>query len=80
MISTSDKDKGVAKVTIDGKVYSADMYNETTKYEDTVLEVSDLSEDDIHTITVEYSGLYALGSSAADIDIDAFDIVNGNIQ
>lgn len=80
VISTSDKDKGVAKVTIDGKVYSADMYNETTKYEDTVLEVSDLSEDDIHTITVEYSGLYALGSSAADIDIDAFDIVNGNIQ
>lgn len=56
------------------------MFNEVTKYEDTVLEVLDLSEDSIHTITVEYSGLYAFGSNSAEINVDAFEIVNGDIK
>ena len=70
----------MARVTIDGKIYSADMYNEITQYRGTALEVLDLSGDFIHTITIEYLGLRELESIGTDIDIDAFEIINGNFQ
>lgn len=73
-------DRGVAKVIIDGKVYSADMYDETVKSNVTVLEVSGLSENSIHTIEVQYTGLHELDSKGSIITIDNFEIVNGNIE
>ena len=78
ILATSAADRGVAKVTLDGKVYSADMYNDTTKYKDVVFEKRDLSSD-IHKLILEYSGLQALDSTGTTIGVDSVEIVGGNI-
>lgn len=78
--ATVGTDRGVAKVIIDGKVYSADMYDEEVKDNVTVLEVSGLSENSIHTIKVEYTGLQELDSNGSIITINNFEIMNGDIQ
>ena len=71
--------KGMAKVTIDGKVYSAvDMYSESPKKQAVLFKVSGLSSGK-HSIKVEYTGMYNNQSKGSLISVDAFDIVEGNI-
>lgn len=56
------------------------MYDEEVKDNVTVLEVSGLSENSIHTIKVEYTGLQELDSNGSIITINNFEIMNGDIQ
>lgn len=78
ILGTSAQNKGVAKVTLDGKVYSADMFSETTKFKDTVFEQRGLSSD-IHKLILEYSGLQSYNSTGTTVGVDGFEIFGGNI-
>ena len=78
ILSTSAPDKGVAEVILDGKVYSADMYSETPKFKDVVFEKNGLSSD-IHSLILKYSGLQSYKSTGTAIDVEGFEILNGDI-
>ena len=79
IISALGKDRGVAKVTIDGKSYSVDMYSATYKSQAVAFQKTDLSSGN-HTITVQYTGMKSSGSTGTAIVIDAFQIIGGNIK
>ena len=78
IISALGKDRGVAKVTIDGKSYSVDMYNATYKSQAVAFQKTDLASGD-HTITVQYTGMKSSSSTGTAIVIDAFQIIGGDI-
>ncbi|WP_294353071.1 starch-binding protein [uncultured Clostridium sp.] len=78
ILSTLASNKGVAKVFIDGEVYSADMFNDVMEYKGVAFEKTDLTNS-VHTVYIEYTGLYGFDSTAATISIDAFEIFNGDI-
>lgn len=78
ILSTLASNKGVAKVFIDGEVYSADMFNDVIEYKGVAFEKTDLTNS-VHTVYIEYTGLYGFDSTAATISIDAFEIFNGDI-
>lgn len=75
LFAQTGDDKGIAKVTIDGKVYPADMYRNSGKDNSLVFEKIDLTEGE-HTITVECSGLKSRKSKGTTISIDAFEVIN----
>ena len=75
LFAQTGDDKGIAKVTIDGKVYPADMYRNLGKDNSLVFEKTDLTEGE-HTITVECSGLKSRKSKGTTISIDAFEVIN----
>lgn len=78
IISTTSNNCGIAEVTIDGVVYSADMYSSSTKYQQEVLKVTGLSNK-THTITIKNIGLHSGKSKGIVVDVEAFKIFNGNI-
>ena len=78
IIAAKKSNRGIAKVTIDGKVYSVDMYSNkfvprTYVYSDKNLSVG------THTITIEYTGNANSAATGNTISIDGFDIINGDI-
>lgn len=79
LISTLGNNKGIAKVIIDGKSYSVDMYNKTIKNQAVAFEKTGLSSGK-HTITVQYTGMKSGKSSGTAIVIDAFQIIGGTIK
>lgn len=74
LISTLGTDRGIAKVTLDGKVYSADMFRSSLINKGVAFQKLDL-EEGIHTISVECSGLSSRKSSGTIISVDAFGII-----
>jgi peptidoglycan/xylan/chitin deacetylase (PgdA/CDA1 family) len=79
MISTPYRAAGIAKITLDGTVYNVDLYSSTTQWQKVVFQKMDLASG-THNIIIEYSGTKNKRSSSTNIFIDAFDIVNGDIQ
>lgn len=74
LLSLLGPDKGIAKVIIDGKVYSADMFRSSLINKGVAFQKLDL-EEGIHTISVECSGLSSRKSSGTIISVDAFGII-----
>jgi len=78
IISATSNNRGVAMVTVDGKVYSADMFSSNFVFKGTALEIKGLASG-THTITISYSGIKSGMSNGTMIVLDAFDIIGGNI-
>lgn len=78
MYSTTSAYRGIAKVTIDGTAYYADMYSPSTVTKKVVFEKNGLSNT-THTVKVEYTGTKSTSSQGTIIMVDAFEIVNGSI-
>ena len=78
ILSSTSNNYGVAQVTIDGVVYSVDMYSSKYKFQQEVFKVTGLTNK-THIITIKNVGLYSALSTGSIIDIDAFNIYNGNI-
>lgn len=74
LISSLGADRGIAKITLDGKVYSADMFRPSLINKGVAFQKLDL-EEGIHTISVECSGLSSRNSSGTMISVDAFGFV-----
>jgi hypothetical protein len=71
---------GKAKVYIDGAlVKEVDLYNPTTNYQQPVFYKEALSAGS-HTIKIEASGTKNSSSQGLDVNIDGFDIGNGNVS
>ncbi|NLK94151.1 MAG: hypothetical protein GX275_03005, partial [Clostridiales bacterium] len=79
IIAPTNNDRGIAKVTVDGVVYSVDMYSQTYKYKQNVFENLGLSKDKTHTITIECMGIKSGVSFGNIISLDSFEVLNGNI-
>ena len=77
LLASTYKDRGIAKVTIDGVSYSVDMYSAKAIYKNVVFQKKGLKSG-THTIKVEYTGMRD-SKSTGNLIIDAFDIVEGNI-
>ena len=78
LLASTYKDRGIAKVTIDGVSYSVDMYSAKAIYKNVVFQKNGLKSG-THTIKVEYTGMRDSKSTGNLIIIDSFDIVEGNI-
>lgn len=74
LLSTLGTDKGIAKITIDGKVYSADMYRSSVMNKGTAFEKTGLEKGN-HVITIECSGLSSRKSNGTIISIDSIGIM-----
>ena len=74
ILSATSSNRGIAKVTIDGVVYSADMYSSAYEYQKAVFEKTGLANKE-HTITIECVGLHNQKSTGTMITIDAFEII-----
>ena len=77
-MSATWNNRGIAEVTIDGVVYSADMYSSSLIYKAEVLKVTGLNSG-THTITIKDVGIKSKNSKGYILDIDGFRIYNGNI-
>ncbi|MBS3909583.1 MAG: S8 family serine peptidase [Actinobacteria bacterium] len=70
---------GIAKVYIDGAfVKEVDLYNPTTNYQQPVFYKESLSAGN-HTIRIEVTGDKNTKSRGRDVNVDGFDIGNGNV-
>lgn len=74
VIAPTNSDRGIAKITIDGVVYSADMYSSAYEYQKAVFEKTGLANTE-HTITIECVGLHNQNSKGTVISIDAFEVI-----
>ena len=70
--------RGMAKVTVDGKSQYVDFYNATEKNKQLVLSLTGLTST-THTITIEVVGAGNLNSTGTVVAIDKFSILNGTI-
>lgn len=71
---------GKAKVYLDGAlVKEVDLYNPTTNYQQPVFYKESLSAGS-HTIKIEAAGSKNSKSQGQDINVDGFDIGNGNVS
>ncbi|CDM67953.1 Hypothetical protein CM240_0788 [Clostridium bornimense] len=78
IIASKKSNRGIAKVTIDGKVYNVDMYSNNFVPRTYVYSDKNLSSG-THTITIEYTGSANSSATGNIISIDGFDIINGDI-
>lgn len=74
LLSTLGNDKGIAKVTVDDKVYSADMCRTNVMNNAVAFEKTGLGEGN-HVITIECSGLSSRESKGTAISIDSIGII-----
>jgi peptidoglycan/xylan/chitin deacetylase (PgdA/CDA1 family) len=79
LISTPYTSRGIVKITLDGTVYSVDTYSTKLLWQNVVFQKTDLAAG-THNIKIQCSGTKNSSSTSANIFIDAFDIVNGNIN
>ena len=56
LLASTYKDRGIAKVTLDGESYSVDMYSAKAIYKNIVFQKKDLKEGN-HSIKIEYTGM-----------------------
>ena len=75
LLSSLGPDKGIAKITIDGKVYSADMCRNIEQNSAVAFEELNLSDEE-HIIVVECCGVKSRKSTGTSISIDAFQVRN----
>ena len=73
LIAPKSSDKGIAKVTIDSKVYYVDLYSASAKEQSVAFSLSGLTSG-THTIKVEWTGLKNNSSKGNAITLDAFEI------
>ncbi len=73
LIASKSSDKGIAKVTIDSKVYYVDLYSASAKDQSVAFSLSGLTSG-THTIKVEWTGLKNNSSKGNAITLDAFEI------
>ena len=73
LIAPKSSDKGIAKVTIDSKVYYVDLYSASAKDQSVAFSLSGLTSG-THTIKVEWTGLKNNSSKGNAITLDAFEI------
>ena len=74
LIAPKSSDKGIAKVTIDSKVYYVDLYSASAKDQSVAFSLSGLTSG-THTIKVEWTGLKNNSSKGTTITLDAFEII-----
>ncbi|MCI6188541.1 MAG: hypothetical protein MR691_01135, partial [Clostridium sp.] len=74
LIATKESNKGIAKVTVDSKVYYVDLYSSSSSNQNVVFLLSGLTSG-THTIKVEWTGLKNDSSTGTTITLDAFDII-----
>ena len=74
LIAPKASDRGIAKVTVDSKVYYVDLYSASAKDQSVVFSLSGLTSG-THTIKVEWTGLKNSSSTKTTITLDAFEIV-----
>jgi hypothetical protein len=79
LISTPYKSRSIAKITLDGTVYNVDQYSTTLLWQSVVFQKTDLAAG-THTIKIQCSGTKNSSSTSTNIFIDAFDIINGDIN
>lgn len=75
LLSLLGPDKGIAKVIIDGKVYSADMFRSSEEKSGVAFEKLDLLPGE-HTIIVKCIGVKSKKSSGTSITVDSFKVIN----
>ena len=73
LIASKSSDKGIAKVTVDSKVYYIDLYSASAKDQSVAFSLSGLTSG-THTIKVEWTGLKNNSSKGNAITLDAFEI------
>ena len=73
LIASKSSDKGIAKVTVDSKVYYIDLYSASAKEQSVAFSLSGLTSG-THTIKVEWTGLKNNSSKGNAITLDAFEI------
>ncbi|MBU5317833.1 hypothetical protein KQI30_16410, partial [Clostridium bornimense] len=78
LLASTYKDRGIAKVTVDGESYSVDMYSASAKYKNVVFQKKDLKSG-THSIKIEYTGKKNSKATGTLTVIDAVDITSGNI-
>ena len=74
LIASKSSDKGIAKVTVDSKVYYIDLYSASAKDQSVAFSLSGLTSG-THTIKVEWTGLKNNSSKGTTITLDAFEII-----
>ena len=75
LIAATGKDKGLAKITIDGNdIYYVDMYSATNMRAQEVFMVDSLKSGD-HTVKVEWTGLKFGNATNSVITLDAFEVI-----
>ena len=75
LLSLLGPDKGIAKVVLDGKVYSADMFRSKEEKGGIAFEKLDLLPGE-HTIIVKTIGVKSKKSAGTLITVDAFKVIN----
>ncbi|TLM69553.1 MAG: hypothetical protein FDZ70_09690, partial [Actinobacteria bacterium] len=65
---------GIATITVDGSVVTTDLYSPTVVYKSIVYRTRSLA-DTTHTVVIERTGSKNASASAANVDIDAIDLV-----
>ncbi|MBU5317834.1 starch-binding protein, partial [Clostridium bornimense] len=56
LLASTYKDRGIAKITLDGESYSVDMYSASAKYKNVVFQKNNLKAG-THSIKIEYTGM-----------------------
>ena len=75
LIAATGKDKGLAKITIDGNdVYYVDMYSDTNMRAQEVFMIDSLKSGN-HTVKVEWTGLKFGKATNSVITLDAFEVI-----
>ena len=74
LIAPKSSDKGIAKVTVDSRVYYVDLYSASAKDQSVAFSLSGLTSG-THTIKVEWTGLKNNSSKGTTITLDAFEII-----
>ena len=74
LIATKESNKGIAKVTVDSKVYYVDLYSSSSSNQNVVFLLSGLTSG-THTIKVEWTGLKNDSSTGTTITLDALDVI-----
>ena len=74
LIATKESNKGIAKVTVDSKVYYVDLYSSSASNQNVVFLLSGLTSG-THTIKVEWTGLKNDSSTGTTITLDALEVI-----
>ncbi len=73
LISSMSNAYGIALVTVDNTTSTVDFYSSSTKHQQKVMSVSNLS-DGLHTVKIQWTGQRNPASSKPDFGIDAVDL------
>ncbi|MDT8715431.1 hypothetical protein IAI10_02010 [Clostridium sp. 19966] len=79
LFCATSQNRGIAKITIDGTVYNADMYSSALIYKAKVFETTSL-DSGLHTIKIEVSNTKNVNATDYYILVDYFEIIGGTID